>query len=114
MFNLLNGEVNTVDNLLNELDCFELTNEKATQTYMIGEEEEVMPPCPLHFGALLEKTDKNQNGDVFVRCSKRRDCMMFCCESELKSYLHSIKAQLHTNHKNEAVMCFCVVLQPSR
>ena len=99
-------------NLLNELDTFELkqksnTQNKATQTEMFEQKEEqgFMPACPVHKDVRLN-TKTNEKGWVYVKCPQR-DCLIFCGEGDLNTYLHTVHSQLHKQLKIDQLKCFC-------
>ena len=65
----------------------------------------MLPTCPIHKEARLEKKTTG-NGWVFIKCSVK-ECMLFCSEADLTSYISSVNSYLHEQFRNIRLTCFC-------
>ena len=109
----VNEKENAVNNLLKELDCFELKRQDNVQKKTTHTNPE-MPPldpdhllrCPVHEVFVERKVSKK--GWEYIKCP-HATCPLFACASDILPYMSAVKSQLHEELKQKwnHLVCCC-------
>ena len=108
----VNEEENAVNNLLKELDCFELKRQDDVQMKTIQTDPEMHPLdpdqllcCPIHDMFVERKV--SQKGWEYIKCPYAT-CPLFARASDMLPYMSTVKSQLREELKqkwNHLVCC---------
>ena len=108
----VNEEENAVNNLLKELDCFELKRQDDVQMKTIQTDPEMHPLdpdhllcCPIH--EMFVERKVSQKGWEYIKCPYAT-CPLFARASDMLPYMSAVKSQLREELKqkwNHLVCC---------
>ena len=109
----MNEKENAVNNLLKELDCFELKRQDNVRKKTTQTNPEIPPldpdhllSCPIHEVFVEKKV--SQKGWEYIKCP-HATCPLFACASDILPYMSAVKSQLHEELKQKwnHLVCCC-------